>query len=364
MNFDLSEDQQMIRDATARFVDGFDLAAGKTARGAGGGYSVDRWQALAELGLLDQAAPEVMGGLGGSRLDLVLTAETLGHSLAIDPWLENGVIPIKLAAAAGAQALVEMLASGRERGTLAFAEPGARYSLDPRAVKLEDSGAVSGTKTLVLGAAASSTLLVTAAGDDGKFALASVAADQSEVQMRGYRVIDGSMASEITFHGAAGTILEITREAFLDVIADARLLAAAEMLGAAQRLFEETLDYARTREQFGVAIGSFQVLQHRLVDCYALLEQSRSLVLRCALEDSDGPALRTTAAGTKAMVGRAARSISLKAVQIHGGMGQTDELAIGRGLKRIMLLERFLGDEATCLADYASASRSLPVMAA
>ena len=363
MNFDLSEYQQMIRDATARFVSGFDLAAGRTARGAGS-YSVDRWQALAELGLLGQVAPEAMGGLGGSRLDLVLTAETLGHSLAIDPWLENGVIPIKLAAAAGAHALVEMLVSGRKRGTLAFAEPGARYSLDPCTVKLDDSGAVSGTKTLVLGADAVSNLLVTATDGDGKFALTSVAADQSEVQMRGYRVIDGSMASEITFHGAAGTILEITREAFLDVVADARLLAAAEMLGVAQRLFDETLEYARTREQFGVAIGSFQVLQHRLVDCYALLEQSRSLVLRCALEENNGPVLRTAAAGTKAMVGRAARSIALEAVQIHGGMGQTDELSIGRGLKRIMLLERFLGDEATCLGDYSTASTPVPVMAA
>jgi alkylation response protein AidB-like acyl-CoA dehydrogenase len=149
-------------------------------------------------------------------------------------------------------------------------------------------------------------------------------------------------------------VTDLPRDAFHRAIGDVRLLAAAEMLGLAQRMFDETLAYAREREQFGVVIGTFQALQHRLVECYAALEQARSLVLRTAMRDptTDDAIWPRLTAGTKAYVGEAAMRIGFEAVQIHGGMGQTDELAIGHALKRVMLLDKYFGDQAHCLRSY------------
>jgi alkylation response protein AidB-like acyl-CoA dehydrogenase len=358
MNFDLDEDQQLFRDAIERFLGPIDIAERRRQRAQPGAYPAERWQRLAELGLIALAAPEDSGGLGGSLIDLVLAAEALGRGLAIDPWLENGVLPVRLAAKAKDHQLVEALITGKCRAALAFAEPGRHFNLDPKNVRADGAHEISGTKTFVPGGATADLLLVTAAGPTG-FGLYAITpvADRSAVQRRGYIVTDGSMAAEIDFHRAGASCLPIGASGFRDVIADIRLLAAAEMLGIMQRLFDDTVDYVKNREQFGVAIGTFQVLQHRLVDCYALLEQARSLVWRTALEASSaGTGWLGACAGTKAAVGDAAVKVALEAVQMHGGMGQTEELAIGHGLKRIMLLDRLFGDQDTCLAEFAASS--------
>lgn len=355
MNFDLEDDQRMIRDAIERFVGGFDIAARHRMRAAPGGYPAGRWRELADLGLLALAAPEAAGGLGGSRIDLALAAEAIGHGVAIDPWLEGGVLPVRLVAASGDAALVAALIAGEARAAFAFAEPRRRYVLEPRDVRVDAAARISGMKAFVLGGPDASLLFVTAAGPDG-FGVYSVLADTEQVRCRDYIVADGSHAAEITFHAAPATRLAIDFAAFLDVVADARLLAAAEMLGLAQRVFDETLGYVKQREQFGTPIGRFQALQHRLVDCYAAIEQARSLVLATALDTASGAAWHAAAAGAKAMVGRSAMHVALEAVQMHGGMGQTDELVIGHALKRIMLLDRLFGDEATCLAEFAQAA--------
>jgi alkylation response protein AidB-like acyl-CoA dehydrogenase len=183
----------------------------------------------------------------------------------------------------------------------------------------------------------------------------AVAADAPGVSRRPYRVTDGSFAAEIELHDAPGERLAVDTTAFTDAVALARLLAAAEMLGLGQRAFDETVAYVRQREQFGVPIGSFQALQHRLVDCYAALEQVRSLVWRTALEGARGLA-SPAAAGVKAFAGEAMRRVIEEAVQMHGGMGQTHELAVGHALKRLMLLDRLFGDPDHCLAEYANAA--------
>ncbi len=355
MNFDLDDDQRMIRDAIERFLGPIDIAARHRMRSGPGGYPAGRWQRLADLGLLALAAPEALGGLAGSRIDLALVAEAIGNGVAIDPWLEGGVLPVRLAAASGDEGLVAALISGAPRAALAFAEPRRRYLLEPHDVRADASGRISGTKTFVIGGADPALLLVTAAAPDG-FGVYTVATDTEQVRRRDYVVADGGRAAEIAFHAAPATRLAIDFATFLDTIADTRFLAAAEMLGLAQRGFDETLAYVKQREQFGVPIGQFQALQHRLVDCYARIEQARSLVLATALDGASGPAWRAAAAGAKAMVGASALHVALEAVQMHGGMGQTDELVIGHALKRIMLLDRLFGDEATCLADFAKAA--------
>ncbi|HMO73853.1 MAG TPA: acyl-CoA dehydrogenase [Sphingopyxis sp.] len=353
MNFDLDEGQLLARESIGRFLGPVDIAARHAMRREPGGYSRARWRELADLGLLALAAPEAMGGMGGTMVDLALVAEALGKGLAIDPWLENGVLPIRLAAAAGDEALVADLLAGTRFAAVAFAEPGRRYETEA-ATTGADGGHVSGAKSFVLGAPLADILLVTVADDK----LAKVAPDGDAIVRRDYPVIDGSHAATLDLRRARAEILNLPRAGFARVVGDVRLLAAAEMLGLAQTMFDDTLAYARERQQFGAAIGSFQAIQHRLVECHAALEQARSMMLRTAMQDAaagdaDWPRL---AAGAKAYVGEAATRIGLEAVQMHGGMGQTDELAIGHALKRVMLLDRLFGDRDHCLAAYARAA--------
>jgi alkylation response protein AidB-like acyl-CoA dehydrogenase len=353
MNFDLDEDQQLTRDMIGRFLGPVDIAARHAMRKAEGGYSRARWQEVADLGLLALAAPEAMGGIGGTMVDLALVAEALGKGVAIDPWLENGVLPVRLVAAAGDDRLVRDLVAGKHFAAVAFAEPGRRYETDAVGTRL-DAGHIAGAKTFVLGAPLADTLLITIAGHK----LAKVAGDAAGVVRQDYPVIDGSYAATVDLHRASAEIFDLPEAEFQRVIGDVRMLAAAEMLGLAQRMFDDTLAYVGERQQFGAAIGSFQALQHRLVECYAALEQARSMVLRSAMLDptTDDANWPRITAGAKAFVGEAATRIGLEAVQMHGGMGQTDELAIGHALKRVMLLDKLFGDQDHCLRSFARAA--------
>lgn len=353
MNFDLDEDQRLTRDMIERFLGPVDIAARHAMRKSEGGYARARWREVADLGLLALAAPEAMGGIGGTMVDLALVAEALGKGLAIDPWLENGVLPIRLAAAAGDGALVAELATGTRFAAVALAEPGRRYETEAVGTKA-DGGHVAGAKIFVPGASLADTLLVTAAGNK----LAKIANGAAGVVRQDYPVIDGSYAATVDLHRAPAEIFDLPEAKFQRVIGDVRLLAAAEMLGLAQTMFDDTLAYVGERQQFGAAIGSFQALQHRLVECYAALEQARSMVLRTAMLDptTDDANWPRIAAGAKAFVGEAATKIGLEAVQMHGGMGQTDELSIGHALKRVMLLDKLFGDQDHCLRSFARAA--------
>ena len=354
MNFDLSGEQEQIRDSVRRFAASADRRA---LRSAEGGYSLARWREMAELGLLALAVPEAAGGMGGSPIDLAIVAEALGHEIAPDPWLENGVLPARLLAAAGRADLIESVVSGETFFAFAFAERARRFSLEPRAVVIEAAAAgdeLRGEKTLVAGGALAAQLLVLAARKGVPTIVTAPAGSAGIVEQR-YRLVDGSIASELRFNRVplgADAALAIDPAALAEVVALVRLLAAAEMLGLAQRLFDDTIAYVKQREQFGVAIGSFQALQHRLVDCYAALEQGRSMVYRVALQ-AGGADWPRAAAGAKAYVGVQADRIAREAVQMHGGMGVTDELAIGHALKRVLLLNRLFGDEDIVLTDYA-----------
>jgi len=353
MNFDFDDGQQLTRDTIDRFLGPIDIAARHAMRKSGGGYSRSRWQEVADLGLLALAAPEAMGGMGGTMVDLALVAEALGKGIAIDPWLENGVLPIRLAAAAGDGALVEDLLAGGRFAAVAFAEPGGRYETEAVGTRA-NGGQIVGVKTFVLGAPLADTLLITLAGSQ----LAKVARNAAGVVLRDYPVIDGSSAATLDLHRAPAETLDLPAAKFERVVGDIRLLAAAEMLGLAQTMFDDTLAYVGDRQQFGAAIGSFQALQHRLVECYAALEQARSMVLRTAMLDptTDDASWPRLTAGAKAFVGEAATKIGLEAVQMHGGMGQTDELAIGHALKRVMLLDKLFGDQDHCLRAFARAA--------
>jgi alkylation response protein AidB-like acyl-CoA dehydrogenase len=361
MNFDLSEEQEMFAASVERFAAPMDVEARRRLRLSPTGYDRARWQELAEMGLIALAASEAAGGMGGSAVDLAVVAEAIGKANAPDPLIELGVLPALLLERGAAPAeVLESVLSGAEIATFAWAERSQRYSLVAKGMKAE-SGIVgvslTGEKTFVLGAALADMFIVTAELDGATQAFV-VPRDAPGVEVRPYRLTDGSIAGEIRLTRAlASHQLALDAGGLAGVIADVRLYAAAEMVGLGQRLLTDTLAYVKEREQFGVAIGSFQALQHRLVDCYARSEQARSMLYRAALSDrGDAAKWQRAAAGAKAYIGENADAIAREAVQMHGGMGITDELAIGHAMKRVMVLARLFGDADTVLAEYALAA--------
>ncbi len=360
MNFDLSEEQQMFVTSVERFAAPIDVEARRRLRLSPTGYDRGRWQSLAEMGLIALAVGEDAGGMGGSAVDLALVAEAIGKANAPDPLLEHGILPALLLERGGAGEALDGVLAGETIATLAWTERGQRYSLKARGTKAEAAGegfVLSGEKTMVMGALLADLFIVTA-DLGGETACFLVPRDAPGLEVRAYRLADGSIAGEIRLtRTPAGMKLALDAAALEAVVADIRLYAAAEMVGLGQRLLDDTLAYVKEREQFGVAIGSFQALQHRLVDCYAKEEQSRSMVYRAALSDrADAQKWHRAAAGAKAYITQNVDAIAREAVQMHGGMGITDELAIGHALKRVLLLARLFGDVDTVLAEYALAA--------
>ena len=360
MNFDLSEEQQMFVTSVERFAAPVDVEARRKLRLSATGYDRARWQQLAEMGLIALAAGEDAGGMGGSAVDLALVLEAIGKANAPDPLLEHGILPALLLERGGAGESLEGVLSGETIATFAWTERGQRYCLKAKGMKAEASGdgfTLSGEKTMVMGALLADLFIVTA-DLGGETACFLVPKDAPGLEVRAYRLADGSIAGELKLtRTPAATKLSLDMAALDGIVADVRLLAAAEMVGLGQRLLDDTLAYVKEREQFGVAIGSFQALQHRLVDCYARGEQSRSMLYRAALTDrADAAKWQRAAAGAKAYIGENVDAIAREAVQMHGGMGITDELAIGHALKRVLLLARLFGDVDTVLAEYALAA--------
>ena len=360
MNFDLSEEQEMFVSSVERFAAPVDVEARRKLRLSPTGYDRARWQQLAEMGLIALAAGEDAGGMGGSAVDLALVAEAIGKANAPDPWLEHGVLPVLLLEHGGAADALDGVLAGETIATLAWTERGQRYSLNPKGMKAESTAegfVLSGEKTMVMGALIADLFIVTA-DLGGEAACFLVPKDAPGLEVRAYRMADGSIAGEVKLTRTPASAKLALDAAALDAIAaEVRLLAAAEMVGLGQRLLDETLAYVKEREQFGVAIGSFQALQHRLVDCYAREEQARSMLYRAALTDrADAAKWQRAAAGAKAFIGENVDAIAREAVQMHGGMGITDELAVGHALKRVLLLARLFGDVDTVLAEYALAA--------
>ena len=360
MNFDLSEEQEMFVSSVERFAAPVDVEARRKLRLSPTGYDRARWQSLAELGLIALAVSEDAGGMGGSAVDLALVAEAIGKANAPDPLLEHGILPALLLERGGAGDARDGVLSGETIATLAWTERGQRYSLKAKGMKAEqtaDGFALTGEKTMVMGALIADLFIVTA-DLGGETACFLVPRDAAGLEVRAYRLADGSIAGEIKLTRTSASAKLALDAAGLDAIAaEMRLLAAAEMVGLGQRLLDDTLTYVKEREQFGVAIGSFQALQHRLVDCYAREEQSRSMLYRAALTDrADTAKWQRAAAGAKAFIGENVDAIAREAVQMHGGMGITDELAIGHALKRVLVLTRLFGDIDTVLAEYAIAA--------
>lgn len=360
MNFDLSETQELFQSTAERFARDIDVAAREKIRSDSKGYDKARWVELAELGLLSIAAKEELGGLDGSLNDLSVIAETLGANNALDPWLENGALPILLLSRADKGELLEPLLNGSKIAALAFSEPNTRYNLTPRnthaSEKVNNAGfTLSGEKQLVMGGGLADYLLVSA-DYDGVFSLFYLPTDSPGVTSRAYRLADGSQATAVTFEQVDVPLdakLNLDFAQFQQIIAEICVLCSAEMLGLSQLLLDDTIAYVKQREQFGVSIGSFQSIQHGLVDCYSELEQMRSMLYRTLLLEQDSiDDWRANVMGAKSFVAEGANFIARTAVQYHGAMGITDEVNIGHAMKRIIILARLFGDASDNLKQY------------
>jgi alkylation response protein AidB-like acyl-CoA dehydrogenase len=295
----------------------------------------------------------------------MLAMEALGRGLVAEPVLDVALIAAGLldAAADAAQqdAVLKHLIAGNTLVSLAHVEREARYNLAHVASVARPSGdgfILDGTKTAVMAGGAADHLIVSARRDGDLRNPAGIGfwlvpADAAGVDRRPYRLADGSVAAEISLRGVrlgASHRLTAGLEQLHAVAATARMAAAAEMLGLMTLVFDMTLAHVKTRRQFGQPLGSFQVIQHRMTDAYVLVDQARSQVMRAALAPEAGFA--AAAAGAKAFVGDAALTVAHTAVQMHGGMGITDELAIGHALKRLRVLMLTFGDSAAALDDY------------
>ncbi len=368
MNFDLTEDQALLKAAVERFVSdsyGGDLEARRAARVTPAGFAAQHWQRLADSGVLALPVSAANEGLGGGRVELMVVMEALGRGLVAEPVLDAAIVPATLLDAAQQKPLLASLMTGETLFALAHAEREARYNLAHVGTSAKvrgDKVIIDGMKTAVLSGGVADVLIVSARSSGGTrdrdgIGFWIIPANAPGVDRRSYRLADGSVAAEIALRGVevdAGAQLPGGLEILAPVVATARLAAAAEMLGLMTLLFDNTLAYVKTRSQFGKSLGSFQVIQHRMTDAYVLVEQARSHVVRAALA-SDADFARA-AAGAKAFVADAALKVAHEAVQLHGGMGITDELLIGHALKRVRVLALTFGDVTAALDDYRRAA--------
>jgi len=358
VDFELNEDQVLLKGLVENFVeDRYDLARRAGYQREAQGFSTENWRLMAELGLLALPFAAGHGGLDGGVVEIITVMEALGAGLVAEPVLPALLIAGRLIEAAGTDAQkaawLPRIIAGEARIALAHFEHAARYNLSAVATtaKVAESGGtvIDGAKTMVMAGVGADGLLVSArlsggCGDPAGIGLFVVPADARGVDARAYRLTDGSVASEVHFRGVTDAQpLAGGFAAFATVIDEARIAACAEMLGIMTRLFDATLEHVRTRKQFGAALGSFQVIQHRMADNFVRLEQSRSQLYRAALAAAGAGRARAIA-GAKSLIAANAIALGEDCIQLHGGMGTTDELAIGHGHKRLLLLASLFGD--------------------
>ena len=364
MNFDFTEEQIMLRDSVERYMrEDYDFDTRRSVAESELGMSKENWQTFAELGWLSIPFAEEHGGFGGDAVDTMLVMEEFGKGLLVEPYLATVVLfggaLQKSGNKAAQDTLIPKIIDGSCLGALAYLERQSRFELGDvlTSAKSEGDGYVlNGEKVVVLNGANADQLIVSARtsgeqSDESGITLFLLAADTAGVERIDYRMMDGQRVANIILkdvHVSADAVLgEVDNGlAILTAVAmDANLALAAEAVGIMGQLNAKTLEYAKTREQFGVAIGSFQALQHRMVDTFMDYEQSKSMLYRAVCALTNGEEDATTAVhALKVLVDRAGTRVYSEAIQIHGGMGLTDELDIGHYAKRLMMILTTFGN--------------------
>jgi alkylation response protein AidB-like acyl-CoA dehydrogenase len=376
MDIQLTEEQELLRSSVQRLLRGqYDFDARRKIVATEEGWSRKHWNAFAELGLCAAPFQESSGGLGGGPLATMIVMREFGRNLVVEPYFETVVLAGGLIEDVGSpeqrEAFLPQIMAGESIWALAWAEGRSRYDLNHVTTTARRQGEdfiLSGTKAAVVGAPWADKLIVSArtsggARDRGGVSLFVMDRHSSNLHLQSFKTIDGRRAAEIALMGVrvpASQMLGTEGEgvAALEACRDRAIAAlCAEAVGAMTELNSATLEYSKTRKQFGVPLGSFQVLQHRMVDMFIAAEEATSLMqhlnLTLAVQEPNSSRL---AAGAKSKIGWAARFVGEQAVQLHGGMGMSDELNIGHYLKRIASINVQFGDPTYNLMRYARAS--------
>jgi len=364
MDFSYNEIQEMLDDSVGKFIaNDYDFETRQKYAASDKGYSPDVWQTFAELGWTAVPFSEEDGGIDGGPSDLMVLMLRFGKGLVVEPYLANVILAGGvLRRAATAEQKVKWLhpiIAGELQAALAYAEPQSRYELADVRTTAEAAGdgwVISGSKGVVFNGGNAELLVVSARTsgaqtDTDGVTLFAVPADSKGIRIRAYPTVDGQQAAEIHFDKVAvdgGAMLGERDQGFavLDAAIDeATLAVSAEAVGIMQIMTEKTIEYSKDRMQFGVPIGSFQALQHRMVDMFTECEQSYSLLLWATMRAAQGDAdVKGAISSIKYQVGTAGRKVGQEAVQIHGGMGVSWEVDIAHYFKRLTTIDQILGN--------------------
>ena len=364
MNFELSEEQKMIQQSVERFVqENYDLPKRVEISSKDPGYSKDYWDSMAELGWLGLPFNEEDGGFGGNQIDTLVIMEQFGKGLVLEPFLANIVLGGGAIQMGGSEELkkeiLPSLIEGTKQITLAYAEQQSRFDLEDVATSARLEGnkyIINGQKSMVLNAESADHLVVVARTSGGQvdekgITLFLVDSNSNGLEKQNFPTVDGLRASEITLEnvevGTERMIGDIDKgfEILRAVSNNGILALCAEAVGAMEILYKDTVEYTQQREQFDHPLSDFQVLQHRMVDMFMEYEQCKSLLFRATMETIQDPEMaQKTIHALKHLIGKSGIFVGENAVQLHGGMGVTEELRIGHFFKRLLVIDSQFGN--------------------
>ena len=363
MDFTPPEDRRMLADTLGRYLQQrYPIDTRHAISGSDAGWSAEHWAALAELGIPAALFDEAAGGFGGSGFDIGAVFEQLGRVLVVEPFLGLVMAGRVLAAAGDREALIGEAIAGTAVLAFAHQEPQSRYDpagIETRAERTAEDWTLTGVKAVVPQLEAASHVLVSGrvsggAGDEAGIALFLVEPGAAGLSVRGYPLIDGGRGGELTLSATPATLVAENGFALVEEAVAAGIVALAwEAVGVMDVLKAATLDYLRTRKQFGVPIGKFQALQHRMATVALEIEQARSAAINAAAA-LDGPRYgrERAASAAKMTIGRVGGLVAEEAIQLHGGIGMTWELPLSHYAKRLTMIDHQLGDEDHHLARY------------
>ena len=374
MDFTFNEEQSLIQDQVDQFVQKeYDWETRQSLSNSELGFGEDNWKKFAELGWLGISVSEDSGGFGGSAIESMLIMEAFGKGLVVEPFLETVIMAGGLIDDHGSDkqksSFLEPAVAGEMHLALAYAEPQSRFNLSDVVTEAKADGAnfiINGYKSVVMNGPSADQIIVSARTsgtqlDENGISLFIIDANASGLDKTNYKTVDGRRASDLTFENVSVSKENLIGDQdkgfeILDSAIDKAILAiSAEAVGAMEVLYKTTVEYTKTREQFGTAIGKFQVLQHRMVDMFMEYEQCKSLLYMATMKHEEkAEDAKKAISGLKYQVGKAGKFIGQQAVQLHGGMGVTDELNVGHYFKRLTTVGTIFGNTDYHLKKYTS----------
>ena len=374
MDFTFNEEQSLIQDQVDQFVQKeYDWETRQALSNSELGFGEDNWKKFAELGWLGISVSEDSGGFGGSAIESMLIMEAFGKGLVVEPFLETVIMAGGLIDDHGSDqqksSFLEPAISGEMHLAIAYAEPQSRFNLSDVVTEAKADGdnfIINGYKSVVMNGPSADQIIISARTsgsqlDEDGISLFIIDANTSGLDKTNYKTVDGRRASDLTLENVSVSKENLIGEQdkgfeILDSAIDKAILAiSAEAVGAMEVLYKTTVEYTKTREQFGTAIGKFQVLQHRMVDMFMEYEQCKSLLYMATMKyEEKAEDAKKAISGLKYQVGKAGKFIGQQAVQLHGGMGVTDELNVGHYFKRLTTVGTIFGNTDYHLKKYTS----------